>query len=77
MVAMSPETLQVEFSNHKDVFKYQGLDEDGWALSYHLENQMMQIIEEEEEYRRQRDRQDWLLKGDANTAYFHAMANGR
>jgi hypothetical protein len=31
----------------------------------------------EELYWRQRSRLNWLLKGDANTAFFHAMANGR
>jgi hypothetical protein len=31
----------------------------------------------EQEYWRQRGRQAWLLHGDANTAYFHAIANGR
>ena len=31
----------------------------------------------EEEYWRQRSRVNWLLKGDANTAFFHAIANGR
>jgi hypothetical protein len=54
-----------------------GLDEDGWALRYHLENQMMEILAAEEEYWRQRGRQQWLLKGDANTKFFHAFANGR
>jgi exonuclease III len=33
-----------------------GLDEDGWALRYHLENQMMEILGAEEEYWRQRGR---------------------
>jgi hypothetical protein len=55
----------------------QGLDEDGWALRYHLEEQMVQILSAEVEYWRQRGRQNWILKGDANTKYFHAFANGR
>jgi mannosylglycoprotein endo-beta-mannosidase len=54
-----------------------GLDEDEWALRYHLEDVLMQILSGEEEYWRQRGRQNWLLQGDANTAYFHAIANGR
>jgi hypothetical protein len=44
-----------------------GLDEDGWALRYHLENQMMEILATEEEYWRQRGRQQWLL--NANTKF--------
>jgi hypothetical protein len=31
----------------------------------------------EEEYWKQRSRVQWLTKGDACTAYFHAIANGR
>ena len=31
----------------------------------------------EEEYWRQRGRVKWALQGDANTAYFHAVVNGR
>jgi hypothetical protein len=54
-----------------------GLDEEGWALRYHLEGEMMDILSAEEEYWRQRGRQQWVLKGDANTKFFHAFANGR
>jgi hypothetical protein len=54
-----------------------GLDEDGWALCYFLERQMIEIFSAEEEYWRQRGCQQWLLKGDANTKFFHAFANGR
>jgi hypothetical protein len=54
-----------------------GLDEDGWALRYHLEEQMMELLSAEEEYWRQRGRQQWILQGDANTKFFHAFANGR
>jgi hypothetical protein len=54
-----------------------GLDEDGWALRYHLEAQMMEMLSAEEEYWRQRGRQQWILQGDANTKFFHAFANGR
>jgi hypothetical protein len=54
-----------------------GLDEDGWALRYHLEGQMMDLLSAEEDYWRQRGRQQRLLKGDANTKLFHAFANGR
>jgi hypothetical protein len=54
-----------------------GLDEEGWAFRYHLEDQVVLLDSLEEEYWRQRSRVQWLLKGDACTAYFHAIANGR
>jgi mannosylglycoprotein endo-beta-mannosidase len=54
-----------------------GLDEDEWAQRYYLEDQLLQIVSKEEEYWRQRARVKWALQGDANTAYFHAVANGR
>ena len=54
-----------------------GLNEEGWALRYFLEEQLTHLAKVEEAYWRQRGRQRWLLEGDANTAYFHAIANGR
>ncbi|XP_071677232.1 uncharacterized protein [Lolium perenne] len=54
-----------------------GLDDEGWALRYHLEGELTHLARTQEEYWRQRSRLNWLLKGDANTAFFHAMANGR
>ncbi|KAK1607661.1 hypothetical protein QYE76_031334 [Lolium multiflorum] len=54
-----------------------GLDEEGWAFRYHLEDQVVMLDSLEEEYWRQRSSIQWLLKGDACTAYFHAIANGR
>jgi hypothetical protein len=44
-----------------------GLDEDDWAYRYYLEEELMRILSCEEEYWRQQGRQNWLLKGDANT----------
>jgi hypothetical protein len=37
----------------------------------------MEIYKGEETFWRQRSRQKWILQGDANTAYFRAIANGR
>jgi hypothetical protein len=54
-----------------------GLDDEGWALRYHLEDQLIQLDAVEEEYWKQRNRLQWTLKGDSCTAYFHAIANGR
>ena len=54
-----------------------GLSAEEWLRRYALENSLMEIYKREELFWRQRSRQNWLLKGDTNTAYFHAIANGR
>jgi mannosylglycoprotein endo-beta-mannosidase len=54
-----------------------GIDEEEWAYQYHLEEQLLEIYRVKEEDWRQRGRIKWVLQGDANTAYFHAVANGR
>jgi hypothetical protein len=54
-----------------------GLDKEAWAIGYHLEDQLLHLYRVEEEYWRQCGRVRWALEGDANTAYFHAVANGR
>jgi hypothetical protein len=54
-----------------------GMDEEEWALRYFLEDQLVQAPRAEEEYWRRRGRQNWILFGDANTKYFHTIANDR
>jgi hypothetical protein len=54
-----------------------GLNDDGWGPRYHLEESLMLIYQREEDFWRQRSRVQWTLQGDANMAYFHAIANGR
>ena len=50
---------------------------DEWEHRYSLENQVLAILRAEEEYWRRRGGVKWVVKGDANTGYFHAYANGR
>jgi len=47
-----------------------------WAHRYALEDQVTAILRAEEEYWRRRGGVKWVMKGDANTGYFHAYANG-
>jgi hypothetical protein len=53
------------------------LEEEDWQRRYKLEADMMQIYAAEEEYWQRRGGEQWLLKGDSNTAFFHSVANGR
>jgi hypothetical protein len=48
-----------------------------WVERYKLEEQLEHIYTMEEMYWQQRSSEQWLLKGDANTSYFHACANGK
>ena len=52
-----------------------GLEDDKWAYIYQLEEQILHLYRLEEEYWRQKGRILWVLQRDANTAYFHAIAN--
>jgi hypothetical protein len=54
-----------------------GLSEEDWGWRYHLEDLLVLLYQREEVYWRQRSRVRWTLQGDANRAYFHAIANGR
>jgi hypothetical protein len=54
-----------------------GLTVEEWPHKYALETSLMDIYEGEESLWRKRSRQNWILKGDANIVYFHAIANGR
>ncbi|KAE8821478.1 hypothetical protein D1007_00251 [Hordeum vulgare] len=54
-----------------------GLSPDDWLRRYSLEASLMSIYESEELFWQRRGGQNLLLKGDENTAYFQAIANGR
>ena len=42
-----------------------------------VQKRILEILEEEELYWLRRSHQNWLLKGDNNTDFFHRVANGR
>ena len=53
-----------------------GLSANDWLRRYSLEFSLMEIFKGGELYWQRRGGQKWLLQGDANTAYFQAIANG-
>jgi hypothetical protein len=55
----------------------QEADQEHWKNRYAMKEELEQILHKEEIYRQQRGRENWILKGDANTAFFHSVANGR
>jgi hypothetical protein len=54
-----------------------GLLESEWKERYELEKKMMLAYATEEAYWHKRGGEKWILQGDANTAFFHSLANGR
>jgi hypothetical protein len=42
-----------------------------------IQAELLKIMEEEELYWHKRSNENWLLKGDNNTSYFHRKANGK
>ncbi|KAE8809575.1 hypothetical protein D1007_13868 [Hordeum vulgare] len=54
-----------------------GLSPDDWIRRNSLDTSLMDIYKSEELFWQRRGGQNWLLKGDANTTYFQAIANGR
>jgi mannosylglycoprotein endo-beta-mannosidase len=54
-----------------------GLLESEWKERYELEKKMMLAYATEEAYWHKRGGEKWILQGDANTSFFHSLANGR
>lgn len=54
-----------------------GLEEREWEQRYVWEEELIDIYSKEEVMWQTRGGDRWLLEGDANTAYFHGIANGR
>uniref|UniRef100_J3LGX6 CCHC-type domain-containing protein n=1 Tax=Oryza brachyantha TaxID=4533 RepID=J3LGX6_ORYBR len=48
-----------------------------WEERYKIEKELDQVFELEELYWHKRSGEEWLLKGDKNTSYFHKIANGK
>lgn len=53
------------------------LSQEEWRRRYKLEEELEKIYADEEIIWHKRSGEQWLLKGDANTGYFHSIANGR
>jgi hypothetical protein len=41
-----------------------------------LQQELLTVLDNEESFWRQRSRENWLLHGDSNSAFFHRAANG-
>lgn len=71
------ENLMREIKNIEDEADHRNLSSDEWQKRYFLEGKLNQIYSDEEKYWQGRSGEKWLLEGDANTSFFHGVANGR
>jgi mannosylglycoprotein endo-beta-mannosidase len=53
------------------------LEDREWEQRYSLEEELVDIYNKEEVMWQTRGGERWLLEGDANTSFFHGVANGR
>jgi hypothetical protein len=59
------------------VSEQRDVDREHWEKRYALEKEMEIIYHKEDLYWQQRGRENWILRGDANTSFFHSVVNGR
>jgi mannosylglycoprotein endo-beta-mannosidase len=53
------------------------LSKDQYFRKVWLVKESLNLLDQEEAYWHKRCHEQWLLKGDNNTKYFHKIANGR
>jgi len=70
--ALQEELLSLETMEEVQVLDLTQLHRKMW-----VQKRILEILEEEELYWFRRSHQNWLLKGDNNTDFFHRVANGR
>ena len=70
--ALQEELLSLETMEEVQVLDLTQLHRKMW-----VQKRILEILEEEELYWLRRSHQNWLLKGDNNTDFFHRVANGR
>lgn len=69
------EALLKEIKQLDNKADFMGLSHDGWTRRYAVEEEMIFVLTCEEMYWQLRGQEKWVLKGDASTEFFHAVAN--
>jgi hypothetical protein len=70
-------TIQEELRGLEILEEHGALDEDHIRSRVDLNTELFQILEDEELYWYKRCHEDWLLRGDNNTEFYHHVANGK
>jgi hypothetical protein len=71
------QTIQEELRDLEILKEHGALDEDHIRNMVDLKAELFQILEDEELYWYKRCHEDWLLRGDNNTDFYHRVANGK
>jgi hypothetical protein len=68
--------VSTELKNLEDIEEAGLLSSDQRKRKILLQQEMLKILHNEEFFWRQRSRENWLLQGDSNSAFFHRASNG-
>jgi hypothetical protein len=68
--------LSSELKNLEDLDKISALCDNQMQRRIVIQQELMSLFEHEEEIWHPRGKENWLLKGDNNTEYYHRIANG-
>jgi hypothetical protein len=69
--------LSQEWKNLEDLEEVSTLSNEQTMRKSKIQENLMQIWESREYYRHQRSSENWLLKEENNTEYFHRIASGQ
>ncbi|XP_039141337.1 uncharacterized protein LOC120278673 [Dioscorea cayenensis subsp. rotundata] len=70
-------SLLADLNSLDTIRESRNLSEDESTRFAHIQSELHILLKQEEIYWKQRSRITWLKEGDANTKYFHLLANGR
>lgn len=66
-----------ERADLESIEEIDGLTSDQTMRKMWLTKESLQLLDQEEAYWLNRCHEQWLMKGDSNSKYFHTIANGR
>jgi exonuclease III len=69
--------IEQKLTEIDNIAKERDLFPQEWEVRYELEKEVEQIYLQEELWWQRRGGEQWLLRGDSNTSFFHRIANGR
>jgi hypothetical protein len=68
--------ISTDMKNLEDIEEAGLLSPDQRKRKSLLQQEILEILDNKELFWRQRSRENWLLQGDGNSAFFHRASNG-